>query len=234
MQTYYIVSDIHSYYKEFREELFKSGFRVGNKEDVLILCGDAFDRGDNPVKLYKFLKKLNKQKRLIYIRGNHEDLLFDCAKGFKNDEMISRHHFSNGTTDTVTIFWSFGLLDEVLDFIEKNTVDYYKLDKYIFVHGWVPCIDYEKASKEQWKEARWLNGMEQWHKGDYIENKVIVCGHFHCSWGWHNIDNKCPEFPNKKTKHWKESFKPYIKENIVALDACTAYSGLVNILKITL
>ena len=29
-------------------------------------------------------------------------------------------------------------------------------------------------------------------------------------------------------KGWKDSFQPYIKPGIMAIDACTSYSGIVN------
>jgi hypothetical protein len=51
--------------------------------------------------------------------------------------------------------------------------------------------------------------------------KTIVCGHFHCSWG-HAKEGRGAE--------WGEGavFDPYRSEGIIALDACTSYSGKVN------
>ena len=39
------------------------------------MCGDAFDRGKDAVRVYKYLKELHSKGKLIYIRGNHEDLI---------------------------------------------------------------------------------------------------------------------------------------------------------------
>ena len=138
----------------------------------------------------------------------------------------------------------------VLDFIAAKSKDYVELGDYIFVHGWVPTIDEnlspfskkplrlaprewwddqeDYSSKDLWKEARWTNGMQAWKDGCVIPGKTIICGHWHCSWGWSYLDQKYKEFPPKNRKEWEKSFQPYIKPGIMAIDACTAYSRIVN------
>jgi len=250
MKTYFVVSDIHSFYNELKKELYKKGFRLNNKEHILILCGDAYDRGFEAVKMYKFLKKLHNQNRLIYIRGNHEDLLFDCVRELKEKcGVASLHHYHNRTIDTVVQFMNENLLEEVLEFIDKNTVDYYETKNYIFVHGWIPCNQpkenkinefdlnlptynnsWRNANKVDWKIARWFNGMEanvSWNI--YEPGKTIICGHWHCSWGNHLLNPKIEEFPNDP-KEFDKSFKPYRNKGIIAIDACTAYTHKVNVL----
>lgn len=128
--------------------------------------------------------------------------------------------------------------------------NYFETEHYIFVHGWIPCMveksvypnnpkatkykynaDWRSASEEQWEEARWFNGMELAHKHNIKEpGKTIVCGHWHCSWGWAHILQKYKEFPNKSRKNWEKAFEPYTEEGLVALDACTYYSGIINVL----
>ena len=138
----------------------------------------------------------------------------------------------------------------VLDFIAAKSKDYVELGDYIFVHGWVPTIDEnlspfskkplrlaprewwddqeDYSRKDLWKEARWTNGMQAWKDGCVIPGKTIICGHWHCSWGWSYLDQKYKEFPPKGRKGWKDAFQPYIKPGIMAIDACTAYSRIVN------
>lgn len=128
--------------------------------------------------------------------------------------------------------------------------NYFETEHYIFVHGWIPCMveksvypnnpkatkykynaDWRSASEEQWEEARWFNGMELAHKHNIKEpGKTIVCGHWHCSWGWAHILQKYKEFPNKSRKNWEKAFEPYTEGGLVALDACTYYSGIINVL----
>lgn len=70
--------------------------------------------------------------------------------------------------------------------------------------------------------------MEKWRQGAVIEGKTIVCGHFHTSWGWAHIRHKYKEYPSVGEPGFEESFKPFIDKGIVALDACTAFSGICN------
>ena len=68
----------------------------------------------------------------------------------------------------------------------------------------------------------------KWKNGLVIPGKTIICGHWHCSWGWSHIDQRRKEFPDKSRRNWKKSFEPYVKEGIMAIDACTAYTEFVN------
>ena len=123
MKKYFVVSDIHSFYTELKKELYKKGFRVNNKEHILILCGDAFDRSSEAVKMYKFLKKLNNQNRLIYIRGNHEDLFVKAAREHidsKNHSIFWRKaHFENGGKPTFNKWRADGCPENILNQLDK-------------------------------------------------------------------------------------------------------------------
>lgn len=166
------------------------------------------------------------------------------------------HHFRNGTFDTMlqlsgeTYFDAAGAPDEFVaacretPYIKKiipQTVDFFETKHYIFVHGWIPCNadeiepsysfnpQWRNATPEAWEQARWFNGVRLAHYHDIKEiGKTIVCGHWHCSYGWSHIRQKRQEFPQKNRKDWQKSFEPYTEEGVIAIDACTAYSGIVN------
>ena len=74
---YFAISDVHSFYTKMVEALKEAGFDKNNENHALVLCGDAFDRGDETVEMLNFLQSLS-QDRFIYVRGNHEDLLEDA------------------------------------------------------------------------------------------------------------------------------------------------------------
>ena len=62
----YVVSDIHNDADGFKLLLKKIDFK---EDDILILAGDIFDRGNQPVELYfEILKHPNIQM----IQGNHD------------------------------------------------------------------------------------------------------------------------------------------------------------------
>ena len=121
--------------------------------------------------------------------------------------------------------------DAVHDLIKpfyKKMVNYFETENYVFVHGWVP-VKKGDWRKGDWREARWLNGMELNHLGCNPTNKTVVCGHWYCSYGWSHIAQKYKEFPQKTHKDFELSFQPYYEEGIIAIDACTVYSGKVNV-----
>lgn len=96
MKRYFISSDVHSFFDEWQEAILKSGFDINNEEHIIVILGDIFDRGTKPLEVYRFLKTLPKERRIL-IRGNHEILLRDLVKrGFA--ESHDRH---NGTIDTL-------------------------------------------------------------------------------------------------------------------------------------
>ena len=114
--------------------------------------------------------------------------------------------------------------------------DYFETDHYIFVHGWIPCLtdknyphefsydpNWRKASRQNWENARWYNGIDcacSWNVRE--PNKTIVCGHFHSSYGHFHYGKSKAEFGDEA------DYSPFYAEGIIALDGCTAYSGKVN------
>ena len=53
----------------------------------------------------------------------------------------------------------------------ESSLDYYETAHYVFVHGWIPCIqerdgsyshrsDWREATPEEWRRARWINRAE--------------------------------------------------------------------------
>lgn len=118
--------------------------------------------------------------------------------------------------------------------------DYYETEHYIFVHGWIPCPvigrgvntydtyfyqeNWREQNEEEWKRARWLNGMAAASQQVIEPDKTIVCGHWHCSYGHSAIEGKCPEFGEGA------DFSPYYAKGIIAIDSCTAYTRKINCL----
>lgn len=220
---YFVISDVHSFYDQMISSLDEAGFDIENKDHKLILCGDAFDRGPDAIKVLNFLKNLAKNKKLIYIRGNHEDLLIDCF----NKAIFEHYDVTNGTVDTIRqlaehqtgyrvsekqLAYNYREVKEnakatgIIDFIEKNSIDYFETDHYVFVHGFIPTTseyvfdetkgsmpflktsynpEWRRAREVMWKnDARWTNGMEMNLFFNIKEpNKTIVVGHFHASYG---------------------------------------------------
>lgn len=90
---YFCVSDIHSFYTPLKESLDKVGFEIGNKDHTLLVLGDVFDRGDETLQVYEYLKSIPNK---ILIRGNHEQLFIDLL----DKPIPESHDYSNGTVKT--------------------------------------------------------------------------------------------------------------------------------------
>lgn len=251
---YFVTSDIHGAYDQLVKALDEKGFDRENPQHKLIVCGDIFDRFPQPKETLTFLKKLG--DRFVFVRGNHEYLLEKCVHDLCKGFTPADHHFTNGTMDTISQLTGIkledicslkiGILREIwanmqptLAWIREKSVNYYELGDYIFVHGWFPPALLEKREEWDldenqflWEDATWLNGMREWQWGCNLEGKTVVCGHWHCSWGWSHIRQERKEFPNRggdpKLQLWKKCFEPFIDKGIVALDSCVAYTGFLN------
>ena len=59
-----------------------------------------------------------------------------------------------------------------------------------------------------------------------MEDKTIVCGHWHTSYGHAKYEGKGSEFEADA------DFSPFCASGIIALGACTAFSRTVNVITI--
>lgn len=67
----FAVSDIHSFYTPMKEALDKAGFESGNEKQLLVICGDCFDRGDESQQVLDYLMNVPNK---VLVKGNHESL----------------------------------------------------------------------------------------------------------------------------------------------------------------
>lgn len=164
---YFIVSDIHSFYTEFRKSIYKAGFRLNNPEHKLVILGDLFDRGKESVELFKFLQRHN--KKIIYVCGNHEELFLELTE----KHYVQTHDFTNGTLSTFLQFAGTGdiTLSELQTIIKAHPV--YKLieriaagPRYIEIGNYVLCHSTPFDT--------WGNPYQQ----NRIQSKTIVFGHW--------------------------------------------------------
>ena len=241
---YFIVADVHSFYNQMKYALDRAGFDRDNPEHIFVSCGDLFDRGNQPQQCLEFVMSLDPERR-IFIRGNHEDLMEEAITrmGFlgpdlTNGTVATAHALTNTNNDidALIALKSHSLYNAYI----RECIDYAETAHYIFVHGWIPHNVYAKgfncdytrhnyikgwrdADREHWEAARWYNGMESWADGVREPGKTIVCGHWNTSWARCYIDKKCNEW-----SHNSDDFRPWVRPGIIAMDACTGWSGIIN------
>lgn len=242
---YYVTVDTHGYYTILQKALRTSGFFEDKEPHKLIILGDLFDRGAEAKELQDFILRQMDQDQLILIRGNHEDLFVSLVN--EDHGIAYRHHVTNGTFDTAIQLTGYDTTMAGLrnfDFADaaKRTsyyksiipsmLDYYETEHYVFVHGWIPCIqerggysyisDWRNAGPDEWSKARWYNGMDAVET--CMEEKTVVCGHWHASYGHAKYEHSGTEFGPDA------NFSPFCSDGIIALDACTGYSGKINVI----
>ena len=240
---YYATADIHGYLTPFQNALEESGYFKDSGDKKIVICGDLFDRGEQTVELQNYVLDLMDKDEVILIRGNHEDLF--CELVTTDRGLAQGHHVHNGTFQTALDLTGYDTVMAGIrhfDFAEAgrktpyysriipSMLDYFETEHYVFVHGWIPCLsgnppEFDPNWRESgdWDSARWLNGMNAANAGVTVEGKTVVCGHWHCSYGHSKIEGKCSEFGPDA------DFTPYCAPGIIALDACTAHSGRVNV-----
>lgn len=168
----------------------------------------------------------------------------DFKGDFKNYDAIY-----NGVTKKLKEYWNkvkkAVAQSPITKFIQSNEwVDFYEVDKYVFVHSFIPVLDesglpwYKQFGHEykydpnwrdskNWEAAIWGCPYEMFDTGlfnpEIEKGKVLVCGHWHAS-DFHKVyehDNGC-------------NFNLYYGKNLIAIDGCTAASDQVNVLVIDL
>ena len=257
MATYFCVADVHSFYDEMIEALEQSGFDINNDSHIFVSLGDLLDRGPKPEECLRFVNSLPEHRKIL-IKGNHEYLMMRCIR----DKNFAWNDYHNKTvetvmklTDSVTLLRPFEMLtkmehNELWKTYIDSCIDYYETPKYVFVHGWIPCVQYiEDMNRDgdqisnydllpdwhagNWERASWLNGMECWKYNIKIPDKTILCGHYHSSWGHCYLHGEGIDIPKDEMDLNNWITEPFVDDGIVALDACTALSGKINCWKLT-
>lgn len=246
---YYVVSDTHGFYTQFIEALTKAGWFEDKEPHKLIMLGDLFDRGNEPCELERFVLELMEKEQVILVKGNHESLFQQFI--YEDDGLPFSHHISNGTFNTALRLTRINKYDALSDNytfalaaaktkyntkIIPSMKDYFETEHYIFVHGWIPCkqehfsingIEYiykakwRKSGQRAFEASRWINGMDA-YKTVKEPGKTIVCGHWNSSYGHSKYEHKGTEYDENA------DFSPFYDDGIIAIDACTACSKLVN------
>lgn len=199
---YYVVADVHGFYSAMVKALNDNGFFDDKEPHKLIVCGDMMDRGQEALEMQAFMVDLMEKGELIFIRGNHEDLLIEMLMNF--DKHLWRialggsHHVSNGTWETALMLSGMtekeALRDTDVfvnrvwasDFYQKlirASIDYFETPNYIFVHGSIPCFTDKLPS--WYREGRhykynpdWRNAnKEDWDSARWFNGMELAVSH---------------------------------------------------------
>ena len=174
-------------------------------KDKLIFLGDYIDRGPDTPSVIEYLIDIKKRfgDQVVFIRGNHEEMLLSIlGKSGIDNSMETRSNFSmwieNGGASTIRQYakyvWNDNDLDSfdfppsrVSDLIPKDhvkfieeTVFYYEVDHYIFVHaGCDPTLPLKNQDKNEliWNRTQFDYVKRVLMSGELPWEKTIVTGH---------------------------------------------------------
>jgi serine/threonine protein phosphatase 1 len=142
-------------------------------DDVVVLLGDAVDRGPDSRGVLEQLLTLGKTCRLVPILGNHEQMLLDAVDG----RIPLQDWLMYGGAETLD---SYGrgaplnaLVDEHVEFI-RTWGDYYETASHFFAHG--NYLTDTPLADQPWEWLRW-ESLRTLLPAKHCSGKTAVLGH---------------------------------------------------------
>ena len=254
---YYAVSDVHGHLKELKAALVEAGFFRERGPCKLVMCGDLLDRGKEARALVEFMLELMRENKLIYVLGNHEELLLRCMQDVARGELYdiacgSSYHCHNGTWDTMlqlakmTEEEGFSNPNELVLRVKESRlykellticVDYYETPHYVFVHGWIPCHVEGYSPYYNCRPHRGWRGAdaEAWRRARWYNGMDLATRHHITVAGktvvcGHMHSSYGHSRIEGKCPEWglAADHSPFYADGIIAIDGATASSGMVN------
>lgn len=257
MKKYFICSDLHGNFSALEKALQENNFDIDNESHILVVAGDIFDRGEESVKVYEYLKEMTDKKRAIVLQGNHHKMFINFLEA-KDYNLCFFNHKYNGMRTTIDDFLH--QTHSWIMYIEMRHTDeeQRKMTNEDFNDEW---IEYVKSSAKEINEEYpellpWLKSLP-----DYLElkNSIITHGMIDGKaedWrkprmGWENCHWAKPEdaafLYNNTGKHIylghidsdtiretlhlpRDNYSLYTRESgdVTYLDGCTILTNKVN------
>ena len=172
----YVATDLHGQY-----HLWKAIQHYLKENDSLIFLGDAIDRGPRG---WDILTEMLEDKRVLFIKGNHEDMMLKTLKGpVATYKYWLKNWEKNGGHSTIENMkqMPFEQRDKYLDKLEKKCSCYISCEnsqgKKIFLShsGWIPTdkeyksmTDYEIEYECFWNRSHFDKPLPEKYKDYYI------------------------------------------------------------------
>lgn len=212
----FVISDIHGKFEHFNELLSN-----WNTEDTLIILGDMIDRGECSYEVVHKVMELKEKypDKVIYLMGNHEDMLIQYID---NPYENGRLYYDNGGNKTIESFIkdkeiyykcfktnACTFLEKCKDEYEflKSGLLYYEFGKVLFTHAGFQSI-YPDWKRSKDADFIWIRDH---YKHENETGLVNVFGHTPTQY-MHNSNDV-----------WISKCKSYI-----GIDGACAYGGQLN------
>lgn len=179
-----VVADIHGNDEKFRKALKSVSLK---KTDKLVLLGDLIDRGNKSKDVLDtiLLLKDNGFENIVYIRGNHEQMLLDSIEN-EDKEYIWIKNGGDKTLQSFRVNFPNQIPQIYIDLI-KSSILYYEYEDYLFVHAglnfeineplndlhsllWIREMSLSKYSESKFSSKKIIHGHTPIERDKIIEN----------------------------------------------------------------
>jgi len=143
--------------------------------DIIVILGDVVDRGPGSRQVVDRLIRLKTECRLVYVMGNHEEMMLDALQYARKESLLSLEDWYR--VGGMATIMSYGnspaeIPETHLEFLSSG-MDYCDTDEYLFIHANLePGVELAEQSPE-WLRWTHLTGFESPHPS----GKLIICGH---------------------------------------------------------
>lgn len=218
MNKVYACSDLHG-----RLDLWEKISAYCDESDKIYFLGDAIDRGPDGVKL---MYKLLADKRVTYLKGNHEDMFVE----FGTDLIEIPHHgvslwYQNGGASTIDAFekLSFEAKESLIRRINvlPYTAEYINengLKIYMNHSGYIQSKNIVLSKEQEYHNILWSR--KHFHR-PVEEGSIMVHGHTPVEY----MSRFCKEIPSDIYKIFK-----YDNNTKIDLDLSSAFTDIVALL----
>lgn len=218
MNKVYACSDLHG-----RLDLWEKISACCDESDKIYFLGDAIDRGPDGLKL---MYKLLADKRVTYLKGNHEDMFVE----FGTDMIEIPHHgislwYQNGGLPTIDAFekLSFEAKESLIRKINRlpYTAEYINkngLKIYMNHSGYIKSKNIALSKEQEYHNILWSR--KHFHI-PVEEGSIMVHGHTPVEY----MSQFCKETPSNTYKIFK-----YDNNTKIDLDLSSAFTDVVALL----
>ena len=191
----FAISDMHSYLTPTLKALKDAGWDENNSDHIIVVCGDALDRGNETAEMVAWILDLISKGKLIYVKGNHDILMQKMLdRGYSewhdksNGTEKSYYQLLNAHADMMDGRKPDEIVRAVLKPLYDKMVNYFETKNYIFVHSWIPAnlVGFDKYEfVKYWRNAtdkEFENAMGIFYKlaQKYSDNHILLVNLARC------------------------------------------------------
>lgn len=146
------------------------------KDYVHVFVGDYIDRGPDSKEVIDFLLSVKKERKSVFLRGNHELMLLRALESGSTENWMM-----NGGQTTLKSYGERATMSDIpdnhIDFFKRTRL-YFETDDYFFVHAGIPpTLTIEESKEDESSHEYFYWGREHINAFTPPWEKTVVFGH---------------------------------------------------------